>query len=136
MSNVMRKVAAVIVAGGAVAASICTANAGPMDLLDSMIHPKFEQKAEQQDAPPYDQQRDGVFLAQAIQKAKASPYGQPVVWNDPETGHSGTVTLIHHGVNAKGEACRLLMGTVSSDSQYAETKSIACQTANGSWDVE
>src|ERR1041385_7020723 len=56
---------------------------------------------------------DVNYAKQAQQKAYAAPIGQQITWNNPDTGHAGTITPTRDGTDASGKQCREYQTTVT-----------------------
>ena len=79
---------------------------------------------------------DQLAMAQAEQKAHTAPVGEKIVWNNPDSGNSGTVTPIRDGRNAQTNAyCREYQTTVTVGGREQEAFGTACQQPDGSWKV-
>ncbi len=72
---------------------------------------------------------------QAQQAAYAVPVGQQIVWNNPENGHSGTITPVRDGNDAAGNYCREFQTTVNIGGQPQQAYGRACRQPDGSWKV-
>lgn len=80
---------------------------------------------------------DQAHAEKAYQQAQTTQLGQTVAWNNPESGHSGTVTPIRDGKQANtGAYCREFKTAVSIDGQTEEAFGTACQQSDGSWKIE
>ena len=79
---------------------------------------------------------DQAYAEKAYQQAQTTQLGQTVAWNNPESGHSGTVTAIRDGKEAEtGAYCRKFKTAVSIDGQTEEAVGTACQQPDGSWKI-
>tara|TARA_B100000676_G_C17945589_1_gene769010 strand:+ start:24 stop:488 length:465 start_codon:yes stop_codon:yes gene_type:complete len=79
---------------------------------------------------------DQVRHNQAYQQAQTAPLNQPVSWNNPNTGASGTVTATRDGNNqSTGAYCREFEQTITVDGRTETRKGQACQQPDGSWKV-
>jgi surface antigen len=79
---------------------------------------------------------DQLAMAEAEQKAHTAPIGEKIVWNNPDSGHSGSVTPIRDGRNAQNNAyCREYQTTVLIDGEEQAAFGRACQQPDGSWKV-
>jgi len=78
---------------------------------------------------------DQTAAAQAEQRAAAAPIGQGIVWSNPDTGHSGSVTPISQGVDAAGRTCREFQTKVDIGGKTESAYGTACRQADGSWKV-
>ena len=79
---------------------------------------------------------DQAHAEKAYQQAQTTQLGQTVAWNNPESGHSGTVTAIRDGKQANsGAYCREFKTAVSIDGSTEEAFGTACQQPDGSWKI-
>ena len=75
-------------------------------------------------------------MRQAEQQAHSAPIGDRIVWNNPDSGNSGTVTPVREGTNANsGAYCREYQTTVTVGGRDQEAYGTACQQPDGSWKV-
>lgn len=78
---------------------------------------------------------DQQAAQQAGQRAfETAPSGQPVAWNNPDSGHSGTVTPTRTYYD-NNQPCREYQTTVTIDGQTEKAFGTACRQADGSWRV-
>jgi surface antigen len=81
-------------------------------------------------------ERDRLMSANALQQAQSAPVGQSIVWNNPETGHSGTVTPTRDGTNTQtGAYCREFQQTVTIGGKTQDAYGTACRQPDGTWKV-
>lgn len=81
--------------------------------------------------------RDKEMAAQAAQKAFAdSKTGQPTVWNNPDTGNSGTVTPTRTYQLANGTYCREYKQTITVGGEQQQAYGTACRQPDGTWKIE
>lgn len=79
---------------------------------------------------------DLAYAQQATNRAYAAPVGQSISWNNPETGHSGTITPTREGVsNTTGRICREYTQTIYVGGQKQTGVGQACKNADGSWAI-
>ncbi len=79
---------------------------------------------------------DQLAMAEAERKAHTAPIGEKIVWNNPDSGHSGSVTPIRDGRNAQNNAyCREYQTTVLIDGEEQAAFGRACQQPDGTWKV-
>lgn len=79
---------------------------------------------------------DRMYATQAQQQAYRAPVGQPITWNNPESGHSGTITPVRDGQNtATGEYCREYQTTINVGGKTEQAYGTACRQPDGSWRV-
>ena len=81
-------------------------------------------------------ERDKRLQAEAAQKAlESAPSGQPVAWNNPDNGHSGTVTVTNT-YQQSGTYCREYQQTVTIGGKQENAYGTACRQPDGSWKIQ
>jgi surface antigen len=81
-------------------------------------------------------QRDKRLQAEAAQRAlETAPSGKPVAWNNPDSGHSGTVTVTHT-YQSGGTYCREYQQTVTIGGKQEKGYGTACRQPDGSWKIQ
>src|SRR5262245_31630142 len=81
-------------------------------------------------------QRDKRLQAEAAQKAfESTPSGTTVPWNNPDSGHSGSVTPTRT-YQSNGRYCREYQTTVTIDGKQEKGYGTACRQPDGSWKIE
>jgi surface antigen len=79
-------------------------------------------------------QADIAYHNQATEKAYTAPLNQTIAWNNPESGHSGSVTPVREGRQAStGNLCRQYKQTIVVDGKAETATGTACQTNDGNW---
>jgi surface antigen len=79
---------------------------------------------------------DRMMSQQAANQALAAPVGQTINWNNPQSGHSGTVTSTRDGTDqATGAYCREYQQTVVVGGQTQQAYGTACRQPDGSWRI-
>jgi surface antigen len=78
---------------------------------------------------------DVNYATQAQQKAYTAPLGQQISWNNPESGHGGTITPTREGTSADGKQCREYQTTVTVGGKTEQAYGTACRQPDGSWKV-
>lgn len=79
---------------------------------------------------------DQVKMVEAEEAAHATPVGETVRWNNPDSGNSGTVTPVREGRSSQtGATCREYQTTVNVDGKNEQGFGTACQQPDGSWKV-
>jgi surface antigen len=80
--------------------------------------------------------REDVARAQAAQqRAYTAPIGQQIVWNNPDNGHSGTITPQREGKDTTGNYCREYQTTITVGGETQKAFGTACRQPDGSWKV-
>ena len=79
--------------------------------------------------------RDKKMAADSANRAlESAPSGQSVAWNNPDSGHSGTVTPVR--TYQSGETyCREYQQTVTIDGKPQQSYGTACRQPDGSWKI-
>ena len=79
---------------------------------------------------------DQQYAHRAQTQAQTAPIGQSIVWSNPESGHSGTITPVREGrVASTGDYCREYEQTVTVGGQSQKAYGTACRQPDGSWKV-
>lgn len=79
---------------------------------------------------------DQTAMANAERRAHSAPVGETITWNNPDSGHRGTVTPVRDGYNQNtGAYCREYQTTVTVGGKQEQAYGTACQQPDGSWKV-
>ena len=82
-------------------------------------------------------ERDRILMGQTfnhtMEKAPINATGQ---WQNPDTGHGGSVTPTRTFVTDTGTPCREFTQTVSIGGKTEEAYGTACRQADGSWKIK
>ncbi len=78
---------------------------------------------------------DRAYAAQATSQAHKAPIGETITWNNPETGHAGTVKPVNDGYSSSGRYCREYQQTVIVGGEEKSAYGKACQQPDGSWEI-
>jgi len=79
---------------------------------------------------------DLAYADRANAQAQSAPIGQPIRWNNPQSGNSGTVTPVRDGTDtATGAYCREFQQTVSIGGKTQQAYGTACRQPDGTWKV-
>lgn len=76
---------------------------------------------------------DQLAALQAEQTAYGAPLGQAIAWDNPASGHSGTITPLHDGIDPQGNYCREFQQTISVGGNSEQAQRTACRQPDGSW---
>src|SRR5262245_55125658 len=80
-------------------------------------------------------QRDKKLAAEAAQQAlETAPTGKSVPWNNPDSGHSGSITPMRT-YQEDGTYCREYQQTVTIDGKPERSHGTACRQPDGSWKI-
>ena len=81
--------------------------------------------------------RDKRMAAEAAQRAfENNQAGQTTVWNNPETGNSGSVTPTRTYELANGQYCREYKQTIMIGGEPQPSYGTACRQPDGSWQIQ
>lgn len=79
---------------------------------------------------------DKLAMAQTTQTTlETAPTGTPSTWNNPDSGHSGTVTPTKTYQNSTGQYCREFSQTVNIGGRSEEAYGTACRQPDGTWQI-
>lgn len=79
---------------------------------------------------------DQGYAARAGSNAfESARSGQSIAWNNPDSGHYGTVTPMRTFEQAPGQYCREYQQTVNVGGQQQSSYGTACRMPDGSWKV-
>jgi surface antigen len=82
-------------------------------------------------------QRDKRMAADAAQRAfENSSTGTTTAWNNPDSGHSGTITPTRTYQGSTGGYCREYQQTVTVGGEPQQSYGTACRQPDGSWQVQ
>ena len=81
--------------------------------------------------------RDKRMAAQAAQRAfEQNQAGQPTVWQNPDSGNSGSITPTRTYELANGQYCREYRQTIVVGGQQEKASGTACRQSDGSWQIQ
>ena len=78
---------------------------------------------------------DRLKADRANQQAQTVPIGEEIAWNNPDSGHSGTVTPVRDGTSSSGQYCREFQQTVTIGGKTESAYGTACRQPDGSWQI-
>ena len=80
---------------------------------------------------------DAAALDRASQQAFRAPVGEPVRWNNPRSGHSGTIQPISDETldRRSGGYCREYQSTVHIGGRVQQAFGTACRMPDGTWRI-
>ena len=70
-----------------------------------------------------------------MRNAYAAPMNETIIWNNPNNGHSGTITPVRDGRRGGGEYCREFQSEINVGGQREKGYGTACQQPDGSWKI-
>ena len=77
---------------------------------------------------------DQLYMQQTAQRSlDSSPAGTTSTWQNPDSGHSGTVTPTRTYKKNNGEYCREFQQTVTIGGNIEEAYGTACRQEDGTW---
>jgi len=79
---------------------------------------------------------DMMYAQRAHEQAYTAPIGQSINWNNPQSGHYGTVTPVRDGRSTSGRYCREYSQTIYVDGRSETGKGTACQNPDGTWQIQ
>lgn len=83
----------------------------------------------------YLDEADRLMMERAQNRANTAPIGETITWNNPKSGHRGTVTPTRDGRDNRNRYCREYTSTIYVDGWEEEAVGIACQNRDGTWDI-
>ena len=78
---------------------------------------------------------DRLRANRAVRRAYSAPLGQPITWNNSNTGNSGTVTAIRDGRSRDGLYCREYRQTLFIAGRRETGAGVACLQSDGTWRI-
>ncbi len=78
---------------------------------------------------------DKQYMSQASYQAQSAPVGEPISWNNPESGNYGEVIATKDGYSASGKYCREFQQTIYVGGKEESGYGTACQQPDGSWQI-
>lgn len=78
---------------------------------------------------------DHQYMDNAQTSAYSSPIGETISWNNPDSGHYGTITPVRDGRSNAGRYCREYQQTVVVGGKTQSGYGTACQQPDGSWEI-
>jgi surface antigen len=79
---------------------------------------------------------DRLEIERAESRAHSAPVGQTISWNNPQSGHSGSVTPVRDGTDrTTGAYCREYQSTIVVGGKTEQGYGTACRQPDGSWKV-
>jgi surface antigen len=81
--------------------------------------------------------RDKRLAAEAATQAfERNAAGQPSVWNNPDSGNSGSITPVKTYQLASGQYCREYHQTITIGGEPQTSYGTACRQADGTWQIQ
>jgi surface antigen len=82
-----------------------------------------------------DEQDKNVLSSQTQYSLQNSPNGQTTTWQNPDTGHYGSVTPLNGCRDPAGRYCRDFRQTVNVDGRTETANGTACRNRDGTWQI-
>jgi surface antigen len=73
--------------------------------------------------------------AAAARALESVPSGQSVTWQNPDSGHTGTVTPVRTYQTATGQYCREYQQTIIIGGEKHQSYGTACRQPDGTWRI-
>ena len=80
-------------------------------------------------------EQDRMQANQAVTQAHQAPLGETIVWNNPDSGNSGTVTPVRDGSTSSGLYCREFQQTITVGGETQTAYGTACRQPDGTWRI-
>ncbi|MEI6985079.1 MAG: RT0821/Lpp0805 family surface protein [Rhodospirillaceae bacterium] len=80
-------------------------------------------------------QNDQMVAERATRQAYNAPIGQSITWDNPESGHQGSITPVKNGRDAQGAYCREFQQSIVVGGRTERGTGTACQQPDGSWRI-
>jgi surface antigen len=80
-------------------------------------------------------EQDAMRANEAVTEAHQAPLGETIVWNNPDSGHSGTVTPVRDGSTSSGLYCREFQQTITVSGRTETAYGTACRQPDGTWKI-
>ncbi len=78
---------------------------------------------------------DRGHLSNATYEAQSAPVGEPISWNNPQSGNHGEVITTKDGYSSSGRYCREYQQTIYVGGKKESAYGTACQQPDGSWEI-
>jgi len=78
---------------------------------------------------------DQKYASEAVYQAQTAPVGEPISWNNPQSGNYGTITPVKDGYSASGKYCREYQQTIYVGGRQETAHGQACQQPDGTWQI-
>jgi len=80
-------------------------------------------------------EQDRMQANQAVTEAHQASLGETIVWNNPDSGNSGTVTPVRDGSTSSGLYCREFQQTITVGGETETAYGTACRQPDGTWRI-
>ncbi len=78
---------------------------------------------------------DLMYANKAQSRAHTAPIGETITWNNPDSGHSGSIVPTKDGYSNSGNYCREYRQTIIIDGKEEVGYGTACQLSDGTWEI-
>ena len=108
-------------------ANVARPRAGPSSLFGAFQYSDLGRSLDRADYAHADQE---------AQQAFGAPVYRTIEWNNPESGHSGTIVPVREGTDTRtGVFCQEYQLTITVDGKTEAGYSTACRRPDGTWKV-
>jgi surface antigen len=83
-----------------------------------------------------DQRDKQIAAANAQRTFESAKTGQTTTWQNPDSGHSGTITPTHTYQAASGQYCREYQQEIVVGGEKHQSYGTACRQPDGSWKIQ
>jgi surface antigen len=80
-------------------------------------------------------EQDRMQANEAVVESQKAPLGETIVWNNPDSGNSGTVTPVRDGSTSSGLYCREFQQTITVGGHTETAYGTACRQPDGTWRI-
>lgn len=80
-------------------------------------------------------EQDRMQANEAVIQAQEASLGETIVWNNPDSGNTGTVTPIRDGTSTSGLYCREFQQTITVGGETQTAYGTACRQPDGTWRI-
>jgi len=80
-------------------------------------------------------EQDRMRANEAVVESHQAPLGETIVWNNPDSGNSGTVTPVRDGSTSSGLYCREFQQTITVGGRTETAYGTACREPDGTWRI-
>jgi len=82
-------------------------------------------------------ERDLMMNQRAVESSYTQPLNRPIRWNNPDTGHSGSVTPIREGYQeGSNSVCREYEQKITVGGRTETAVGTACKNPDGTWAIQ
>ena len=78
---------------------------------------------------------DQMRAREANMRARSSPIGTQITWNNPQSSNAGSIIATRDGYSESGKYCREFYQTVIIGGRTEDAYGVACRQPDGSWHI-